>query len=456
MLLTGTTFQALETFWAEDIPNLQNALQPLLEVALLERTTTTYFVLPVIRSHVLDTEHIPSTVWDSMRKAACYFLRKHSCTTPGEPSYKDDLVARSAEEINLQTVLLDTPSPEPHFLEALLTLAEHQCQIQPRTQVIEHAVTLLRDATDRQLAGDILQCYGLILRGLGCFSDALAQYRITQESYLSASEPQPAALTLLSIARISVFLDPQTEEIPLIEQACLELQRIPSNRRERALSLSSLQKWFKKTFYFDKDSNVMDNGEMAQCLQSLAAAYLHHSRHSEAIQHLIQARGLCPNVSFAAAQCAQALAFTYHHLQQHDEAEEWCLLALKEWSEMGNDDLGYILWLLGMISISKGLYDHAIECLKQTLDIAKGRNDQWGSATGLLELGCAYMKKGDVNNARASFMQALIHFGPLQGVGEEMVVCQFYLEKLKDPLTVPNEEQRHALDVTWHEEDILC
>ncbi|KAJ7587430.1 hypothetical protein C8J56DRAFT_786600 [Mycena floridula] len=126
ILPAGTTFQALQSLWAPNIQNLQSPLQALLDTSLLEHSTVTYFVLPVIRSHLLDRNHLPSTVQHSMVEAACRFLQTHNTIQPGEPSYKKDMEACSIEEINLQSILLDTTSSEPHFIQALLTLAWHQ------------------------------------------------------------------------------------------------------------------------------------------------------------------------------------------------------------------------------------------------------------------------------------------------------------------------------------------
>ncbi|KAJ7587429.1 hypothetical protein C8J56DRAFT_1081655 [Mycena floridula] len=145
---------------------------------------------------------------------------------------------------------------------------------------------------------------------------------------------------------------------------------------------------------------------------------------------------------------------SHHCLQQHYEAEKWGLLALKEWQEMGEGDVSYVLRILGMIYISKGQYDQAVKCLREGLDIAKARNREWNVAYTFLELGRAKMKKGETEDAQAFFIEALAHFGPLQGVKERMIVCRYYLAKLEDPLQLPTEEECSALKVTSHGEEI--
>ncbi|KAJ7592282.1 hypothetical protein C8J56DRAFT_522355 [Mycena floridula] len=241
MLPAGTTFEALQSLWASNIQNLQSPLQALLDTSLLEHSTATYFVLPVIRSHVLEPQHLLSTVQDSMVDAACRFL-EHYKSDVGEPKYKYDMAARSIEEINLQSILLDTKSSEPHFIQALLTLAWHQYRIRPRKEVIQHAVKLMSNVTGQKLIGDVFNCYAAILQDLNHWKESLDQRNLARQTYLDASEPQLAALALLNVAHVSTLFDSQTNEIPLIEQAKLELETLqsPKNNQHKQHFLSSL------------------------------------------------------------------------------------------------------------------------------------------------------------------------------------------------------------------------
>ncbi|KAJ7593682.1 hypothetical protein C8J56DRAFT_819861, partial [Mycena floridula] len=245
MLPAGTTFQALQSLWASNIKNLQSPLQALLETSLLEHSAATYFVLPVVRSH------LTGTVQHSMVQAACRFLQTYNGTQPGEPSYKKDMEARSIEEINLQSILLGTTSSEPDFIQALLTLAWHQYRIRPRTEVIQHAIRLMSNVTGQKLIGGVLNCHAWILFDSNCWKESLEQFNLARQTYLSASEPRLAALELLDIAVVSTFIDPKTNDISLIEQAKLELETLRSpkhNQRWRYFFslLSALRNRFKK------------------------------------------------------------------------------------------------------------------------------------------------------------------------------------------------------------------
>ncbi|KAJ7600023.1 hypothetical protein C8J56DRAFT_1156620 [Mycena floridula] len=458
MLPAGTTFEALQSLWAPHIQNLQSPLKALLDTALLEHSTATYSVLPVIRSHLLDCERLPSTVQVSMVDTACRFLQTHNAIQPSLPNYKDNMKARSAEEINLQSILLETTSSEPHFIQALLTLAWHQYQIRPRTEVIQHAVNLMPDITGQKLIGDVFNCYAWILFNLNHWKESLDQFNLARQTYLAASKPQLGALALLNIAIASTLIDSKINEIPLMKQAKLELETIHNSKPNQRWghffpSLSTLQNWFKKGTGQPKNTSTKGNKDMARCPIRLGRAYSRQNDHSQAIEHLKHARELCPELCWNGVICTEALAGSYTRLQQYDEAEKWGLLALKNWQEMGESDVSYVLRILGRIYISKSQYDKAAEPLRKGLDIAKARNHEWNVADILLELGRAKMKKGEIEGAQTSFTQALIHFHPLQGVEQFRIVCKFYLAKLENPLLLPTDEELNALQYTWHEED---
>ncbi|KAJ7601145.1 hypothetical protein C8J56DRAFT_27253 [Mycena floridula] len=458
MLPKGTTFQTLERYWAHDIPNLQSALQTLLEASLLECGAASYFVLPVIRSYVLHPARLPSAMRLSMVSAACRFLQQHNCVKLGEPNYKADLAARSAEEINLQSILLDTKSSDPDFIQALLTLAWHQYhQIQPRTEVIKHAVQLVNGTPAQKLIGDIFKCYAWVLYDLGQREKSLNYFKLARQTYLSVSELRLAALALLNIVEVSVDINPEAEEIPLIEQARLELQRIQSSSSDHHHHLpvlSSMHIRSKKVA--SPMPSAIEADDMARCLRNLGRAYLRSGRHSKAIEQLIPARQLCPALSFEGALCSYNLSRSYWYLQHYDEAEKWGLLALKEWKEMGNSNVGFVFEHLGKIYISKHQFTHAIEHLNEALDMAKARNNQWNTGVLLVKLGWAQMKKESNQDAQVSFMQALVHFEqlPQRVVGSMVIVCEFYLAKLENPTRNPTQEEQRALHSAGYAEDI--
>ncbi|KAJ7596086.1 hypothetical protein C8J56DRAFT_819580 [Mycena floridula] len=460
-LPSGVSPESLSKWWAPELRNGEGALRALLEASLLEREASSYFVLPVIRSYVLHPSRISTPVRDSMVKAACHFLKVHDSFNPGQPFYTRDMIARSSEEINLQAILLGTSAPDTDSIQALYTLACHQYRSRPRTEVIEHAVKLATDATDHNVVGRVLDCYGWMLYDLNRFDEALERYNQAREAYLTASEPRLAALILLDIALTAPLVDSQTDEISFIDQAREELETIYSspdashNQRHFLHSFSSIRNRFRKGASVKrKDDSTLYDGDMAKCLWRLGSAHSRRGNYSEAIALITKARCLFTKASRARAQCAFSLSEAYHRLQRHDEAEQWGLMALKEGQALDKNQIDPVLWMLGVIHISKGQYDQAIEYLCQGLESAKARDSHLLVATLSIELGRAYMKKGQTEVARSCFTEASTRFRRLQGRLRQMIICKFYLETLEDPLRVPTEKEKRALRVTAHAEDI--
>ncbi|KAJ7584810.1 hypothetical protein C8J56DRAFT_135686 [Mycena floridula] len=402
MLPSGTTIDTLQQYWARNLQNLDSSLQPLLEASLLERQSSTYFVIPVIRSYLLDPSRFPSDVRDLMIDAACNFLQQHQAIALGEPSFIDDMKVRASEEINLQAILLDTSESNPQIIKSLWILAWHQYRVKPRTEVIEHAVELVSKLADQLLVGQVRNSYAVILHALNRFNDSAKQYRLARDAFLAASEPALAALTLLEIAHASVLIDSEFYEIPLIEQAQQEFESIyspqPTHPHQILRPILYLRNHFKKSAAVTPKHQAIPDEYMVNCLWHLGRAHSRWGNHSEAVKHLRKARDLSAAGTSHGAHCAGELAKAYYRLGQFDEAEKWAIVAVREWREMGGN-LEYTLWILGMIYISKGEYNQAISCLKEGLDSAKAQGDLQWTANFWLELGQAQMKKGNGDDA---------------------------------------------------------
>ncbi|KAJ7593524.1 hypothetical protein C8J56DRAFT_499654 [Mycena floridula] len=189
ILPSGATLDRVQQYWARDLDNLDAAFQTILEASLLECWSSRYFVLPVIRSYILDPSRFPDDVRHSMVLAACSFLQQHNSVEPGKPIFIDDMNARAIEEVNLQSILLETTEPNSEVVEALRILAWHQIKVRPRLEVIEHAAKLVSKVADQNLVGQIFQCYGAALFSLNRYEDARKQRTISQNAFRAASEP---------------------------------------------------------------------------------------------------------------------------------------------------------------------------------------------------------------------------------------------------------------------------
>ncbi|KAJ7585453.1 hypothetical protein C8J56DRAFT_1027172 [Mycena floridula] len=428
-LPSGTTPDNLEQWWAPHFQNRNGALRVLLEASLLECQATIYFVLPVIRSYLLDPLKPPDDIHDSMVEAACNFLQQHNSVDPDQESFQHDRQVRSIEEINLQAILLQTSEFNTDVIEALHTLTKHQYRVRPRTEVIQHAAKLLQNITDQPyLVAHTSHCYAFILHFLNRFQESLQQHNLAREAYLAASEPTFAAQASIHIAKASAFIDPSFNEIPLLEQAQHELESIGEDGEAWRMA-------------------------MTECVMRLGMAHSCRYNYSEALKHLTRARDLSSDFPSERLRCAYHLADAHHHLQHLDEAEKMAVQTVNERKQIG-DYPGWSFWLLGRIYISKAEYSKAIMSLEEGLQFAKTYGDQQNTADILLELGRAYMKMSKDNDAKMSFSQALVNYGNLEGVEEEKLVCQYYLNKLDNPFKLPTLEE-NALWITGHEEDIL-
>ncbi|KAJ7578068.1 hypothetical protein C8J56DRAFT_1060185 [Mycena floridula] len=423
----GATRETLQNWWVPRMKNLDGALRALLEGSLLEHQNSTYLVLPVIRSHLLATSRLSPSLHDSMVTAASSFLEKHDCTSPGKPSYKDDMQARANEEINLQAILLNVTESNPDVIKALLTLAWHQYRLGPRTEVIEHAVKLAHTADDQKLLGHSLRCYSAILHSLNRLDEALEQCTLSRKAYIAASKPTSAALRLLGIADLSSTIDLSFDEIALVEQARRELESV-DGRKDRHM-----------------------NKDLLFCTIRLAKAQYREGDYTEAIEHLKHVRDSCKESPFNAADCAQYLCQAYHRLGELDEAEKWAVTAVNEWKQMDAYP-GFSLLLLGRIYISQDKYEPALASVTESLDFAKGRAEKRHTAEVLVALGRVHlMQKGNPEKAKTLITDALLLYGNLEAVEAEEIVCRFYLDKLKDSSRVPTKEEADAFEATGDE-----
>ncbi|KAJ7600388.1 hypothetical protein C8J56DRAFT_813176 [Mycena floridula] len=422
MLPAGATLESLRCIWATGIRNLDGSLIVLVEAALLEQRDTMFLVHPLIQSYILDPTCLPGHVRPSMVNAACQFLVHHNSINPGESSYKADLAARLKEEINLQAILLESSVPTNNTVHALRILAWHHARTRPRTEVIEHAVSLAGQCHDKELLAETLYIYGAIFEQLGRYQESLKQFTLARQIFLDISNTSRAATISLNIAFISGSINPGWNEIPLIQQSIQEFE------------------------------SVGDGWGVIRSLSELGCAHARWNNPTAAIAHLSRARQMCIGLCVEGAHCALELSVSYHRLGQNDTAEIWAKIACDEWKELGGDTRDS-LRSLGRIYISKGHYDAAIESLTESLKICRTQGGPRWIADALLELGRAWMKKGDGVRAKAHFNEAVSLYQSF-AVRNRIIVCVFYLDKLTDPSHLPTLDEVRALRVTSHDEDI--
>ncbi|KAG6912587.1 hypothetical protein DXG01_013593, partial [Tephrocybe rancida] len=192
MLPAGTSYKTLFEWWAR---GLDGGLGVLKDTSLVEQNGSTIFVLPVIQRYILHDSRFSKQVGMSMIESACRFLEAHASDINNE-LYKSHSAAISAEEGNLEAVLLTTPEiheTQDGFLlrvirDGFLLLARHQQRRSARVNVIEHALHLARHFDDNILQGDLLFCYGDSLVQLGQFDKACKELEAALNHFSSASD----------------------------------------------------------------------------------------------------------------------------------------------------------------------------------------------------------------------------------------------------------------------------
>lgn len=119
-----------------------------------------------------------------MIKSACNFLAQHKYT-PGDDMSKAHAAAIATEEDNFQAILLETTTPTPALIEALITLAMHQEPTWLHTDVIQHALNLIRGMDHNSaLMGTVLFSYGTICASLDRYQDSRKNYRLAYDLFM--------------------------------------------------------------------------------------------------------------------------------------------------------------------------------------------------------------------------------------------------------------------------------
>ncbi|KAG5645548.1 hypothetical protein DXG03_005823 [Asterophora parasitica] len=210
MLPVGTTFDALKKWWAPDMRNRPVALQTLRDASLVEFRGADMYVLPVIRSYVLDEARFPKGVRNATLGAAIHFLVSHD-SKPGHTTYKDDNTAIGVEEGNPQAILLDTTQddvPIPDLIEALVILSRFQLQTRPRMEMVEHTVRLAHklEPHNRLLWGGAQSLHGAMFLNLHKYDEAAKQYKAARETYIMMGSKKEAANATLDITQAHSFV----------------------------------------------------------------------------------------------------------------------------------------------------------------------------------------------------------------------------------------------------------
>lgn len=421
MLPTGTSYRMLSKWWASNLSNLAGAMDVLENTSLAEERGSRYFVLPVIQRFILDPSRFNGKVRASMIETACAFLTEHKSNI-GDPLYKTHIAMISAEEGNLEAVLLQTTTPDTRIIrDGLLLLAHYQRHNRPRLDVVEHAMRLVRGVHDNPgLRGEILLCSGEILLQLGQYDKSLQQCKEALDLFLSVPDREKAAKCRINIANLmSLHGDGDYDS------------------REAAIQDALAD-------------CIQDRDGYGHCLFLLGDLDGRHGQYSSALIWLKQAESILAKGinSLVHADCTRSLAFNFYRTGQYDLAHSWATSSLRECESIGNlAGSSAAAAILGFIASARGDYKGSFEHFLHSLRDRK--------ATGLAPLGDVleamgwiWEKLGKDTDARRAFDESLQQYSSEEFTEHShfgIVRTQFFLKRLENPEREPSTEELVAL-----------
>ncbi|KAG6839393.1 hypothetical protein C0991_003001, partial [Blastosporella zonata] len=420
MLPVGTSYKMLSKWWARDLPNLVGALEVLKSTSLIEARVTTFFVLPVIQRYILHPSRFSLEVHASMLGSACAFLKEHASMV-GDPLYKAHSAALSAEDGNLEAVLLTATAPDPHVIrDGLLTLARHQWMHRPQFGVIEHGLTLMSNIDDDALHGDLLYCYGDIFYRLHQFDKSLKQFKGALAVFLSVPDRKKAAECRLSINTVLKF-HPEGN-IDTRRKIIIEAQA-------------------------DYES-AHDKAGAGDCLHALGNLKVRHD--STSIGLLKQAQLVFAEVKDLRrhAACTLSLVRAHYKSSDYDSSYACGVSALEQY-----EDIGYVSQCaiaaadLGRTLSALGDHERALRSFLRCVEIRKSMG-LLPLGTTLEAMGLAWVRLGKTDDARRAFEESLHQYSSEESTPSTrngIIRSQLFLKRLEDPSFDPTEKERSAL-----------
>ncbi|KAG6914691.1 hypothetical protein DXG01_015926 [Tephrocybe rancida] len=437
MLPAGTSYQTLSKWWAS---KLIEALDVLKDTSLVEQNGSTIFVLPVIQRYILHESRFSKQIGMSMIVSACRFLKTHVSDINDE-LYKSHSAAMSAEEGNLEAVLLTTP--ENHatqdgslscvIRDGFLLLAHHQRHHSARVNIIERALYLARHIDDNILQGDLLFCYGDTLFRANQYNKARKQFEAALNHFLSASDRTRAAKCRLRLV------------------AAMEGQAGETFERFQEIIMDA-----------QADCKAAgDKGLAARCLLHLGNVHFRFHNNPTALDLLMQAEPVLAQVKDWEyhAECSRVSSWVHYYMGQYDFAYACAAFALEECDRIGDahgcaglhNDIARIL-------SASGDFEGSLRSHLRSLEIRKSLGLP-PSPTALQGMGLAWAKLGKVEDAYQAFedskLQRLASSDPpaLSPADQSRIACtQFFLLRLENPTLIPTQEE-YLLLSTWYSND---
>ena len=299
MLPAGTTHSRLD-WWVPELGNKKSAaITALNNVALivdaeLDESEVAISALPVVQSYMRYSQHIPAIVRDNVRNA-CYKLVLEHKSSPGDPTFRDDLLILSLEQTNIQSIVLDatrtadvnTPnamlSPDipdmGKVLEVLVAFCWFQHWTKPQTEVIEHTLKLAHKVGLEECIAECLFCLGSTFFRLDRYKDAEISYVKARDYFTKLSNVVRASECSFELADIYLYMSN-------VSKAAEALDSVPQKDMNahayvRARSKMAYGKFYWNTLQFTEALEYLTDAkeifETKEIDRPVDAAYCLHS-----------------------------------------------------------------------------------------------------------------------------------------------------------------------------------
>ncbi|KAJ7597837.1 hypothetical protein C8J56DRAFT_1021877 [Mycena floridula] len=357
----------------------------LLATALLEWRGDLLYVHPVIRTFVLHQSTFAGMVSTTLQEivaVACQFLKRNEVSL-GDSRFRECADAIKAEESNIQAVLLlpETVDGFPDLVHGLVILAHHQSATSPRLEVAERALELADDS-NLALRAEAFFCYGLNLHYQDHFEPAMEQFQFAHDIFMSIASPIRAADALLEkvIAFYMFTTGDSAGKLQIIEQAQSEYaSHAPGMARSAVVKGWVL--WQRCDF-------------------------------SESLTVLLEASDLllASNQPRYLAQCYYTMSRIYFRWEDFDQGLKVGQDALKLYQEFSSDaDVGDMFIILGRGYLGSGRPGRAVEMFTQAIIKCTACGNLSGLATAWLDISLAWMKMGQMDDAKEALKQASVY-----------------------------------------------
>ena len=429
MLPAGTTHSRLAR-WIPELGNKKTrvAISALNNVALvveteLDNSDVAISVLPVVQSYMRHVGRIPAMVGVNVRNA-CYELVLEHKSSPGDPTFKNDLLFLSSEETNIQSILLDatkdiginTPnSTIRKTLEVMVAFCWYQHWTKPQTEVIDHTLKFARKVELDEFIAETLFCRGSTLFRLDRYKDACNSYTEAREYFQKLSNVVRASECAFELVDLSLYL------------------RQPSITDEVLNSVS--KKDMKKHAYVRARGN-MSRGKV--CLSRM--------QHSRALDHLTAAKEAFEskeiNRPVDSAYCLHTISRALGSMRRFEDALKAVDQCLSIYEKTGPDNRVAETLLVKdyLLLRSQAPGDQTIPTLQRTLQISQELGRPLAIAQALELLGEFYASQREVRSAIECYQAAQTQYETMEDAERHVNRCQYLRDQIALMETDPDLE----------------